>query len=160
MEPSYIFSWKIFGNPLNGSWAKHFLKKTYKQHDTNDYKFSCRIKRFILFLNFDISVSNNFSFPKIHDFIKIINRLTTTRFSQDNELFYKQLRSGASPVFCRNCICSLYFRNFQSSKLLKRCLIVWPNKHILRVFQWFFRICHWYTACVPLIKDQSRFYVN
>ena len=46
-------------------------------------------------------------------------------------IFYKQLVSGPSPQIC------LYFQGFQSSDLLNRCVVVWPKKQILIVFQWF-----------------------
>ena len=59
---------------------------------------------------------------------------------QELTLFYKQLGIGASPQSC------LYIRDFQGSKLLNGCLVVWPNKQILNVFQWFFTFRHWYTV--------------
>ena len=52
----------------------------------------------------------------------------------------KQLRSGPSSQSC------LYFQDFQGSKFLSNCLLIWPIKQILRVFQWYFGIPHWHTV--------------
>ena len=57
-----------------------------------------------------------------------------------NYTFYKQLGSGPSPQSC------LHFQDFQGSNLLNGCLVLWSNKQILSVFQWFFSIGHWHTV--------------
>ena len=53
---------------------------------------------------------------------------------------YKQLHWGPSP---QNY---LYFQNFHGSGLLKGCLVLWPDKQILSLFQWFSSIRHRYTV--------------
>ena len=65
-------------------------------------------------------------------------------------LFYKQLGSG--PCF-QSC---LHFQDFQGSELLNGCLVFWPNKQILSLFQWFsaFLIDKTYTVS----KYISSFY--
>ena len=58
---------------------------------------------------------------------------------------------GPSPQRC------LHYQDSQGSKLLNRCLVVWPNKkQILSFFQWFFSISSGHR--IPLVKDQSNFY--
>ena len=37
-----------------------------------------------------------------------------------------------------------YFRSFPGSKFINDRVVVWPNKQMLKIFQWFFRIGHWY----------------
>ena len=62
--------------------------------------------------------------------------------------FYKQLGSRPSRQSC------LYFQDFQGSMLLNDCLVVWPNKQILSIFQWFLTFVILYT----IVKDQKTFY--
>ena len=62
--------------------------------------------------------------------------------------FNKELGSGPRSESC------LFFQGFHYSKLLNGCLLVWPNKQVLSVFQWFFSIYHWHAVCIPLVKDQ------
>lgn len=52
----------------------------------------------------------------------VSNRLTTTHFFQNNKLFYKQLRSGASPVFCRNRIEACILEIFKVAETLLNSL--------------------------------------
>ena len=52
-------------------------------------------------------------------------------FNDSNNIFlYNQLGSGPSPQSY------LYSQDFQGSKLLNGCFLVWPNKQVLSVFQW------------------------
>ena len=48
-------------------------------------------------------------------------------------LFYKQLGSGPSPQSC------LLLQDFECSKFLNGCIVVWRDKKNLSVFQWFYR---------------------
>ena len=50
---------------------------------------------------------------------------------KEHTLFYKQLGSYHSP---QSCFC---FQDFQ----LDGCLVVWPNKQILSILQWFYSVC-------------------
>ena len=72
-------------------------------------------------------------------------------------ILYKQLGAGCSS----RC---LYFQDFLGSKLLFGCLVVWPSKEILSVFQWFaidilYFIFHLSLIyCIPLVKNQITSY--
>ena len=44
--------------------------------------------------------------------------------------FNEQLETGPSSQI------GIYFRGYQGSKLLNDCLVVWPNKQMLRIFLW------------------------
>ena len=49
--------------------------------------------------------------------------------NSENTFLCKLLGSGPSPQSC------LYYQDFQGSKLPNGCLVNWPNKQILSVFQ-------------------------
>ena len=50
----------------------------------------------------------------------------------------------------------MYFQDFQGSKLLNGCFVVWPNKQILSVIRLFFSMFNWHI--ITLVKGQSSFY--
>ena len=60
---------------------------------------------------------------------------------------YKQLGSCSSPQSC------LYFHDFQDLNFLNCCLVFWPNKQTLSIFQRFFSIHHWH-----FVYRQSSFF--
>ena len=68
--------------------------------------------------------------------------VSSASISRKYTYFYKQLMSG--PIL-QSCF---WIWDFQGSKLLSGCLVVWPNKQTLRIFPWFFRIRHWYIPSV------------
>ena len=69
-----------------------------------------------------------------------------------NTHLYRQLRPGSSPK-------SFYFQDFQCSKLLNGCLVVWPNKQIFKYVPWIFKHLS-LTYCIPLMKVQITFLWN
>ena len=79
--------------------------------------------------------------------------ITLNRFSQkyyfEIYFFYKQLGS------CSNPQSYLYLQGFQGSELLNACLVVWPYKQILSVFQKFFSIRYWIDI-VYTVSQRSK----
>ena len=64
--------------------------------------------------------------------------VSSASISRKYTYFYKQLMSSPRLQSC------FWIWDFQGSKLLSGCLVVWPNKQTLRIFPWFFRTRHWY----------------
>ena len=71
----------------------------------------------------------------------LINHNNNKRYT-----FLQATRVRPQPQSC------LHFQDFQGSEFLNRCLVVWPNKKNLSVFQWFFNIRHWHTDTAQKMK--------
>ena len=65
-----------------------------------------------------------------------------------HSFLYKQLELGPSLQSC------LYVQDFQGSKLLSVCLVVWSNKWIVSEFQWLFNIHRWHFYSVSQRSKQ------
>ena len=98
-----------------------------KATDICSLKFIIRQFKVMSLLVIDFRSHKCRTFSLIYLYLTIVKVVKALHFC-----FYKHLGLGPSPESC------LYFQDFQGSKLLSSCLVVWPNKHFSFVFPRFF----------------------